>query len=414
MIDTREGSHSQDETLVLPPALASFVDRMGDFQLMTLGAMDLMRDLSREDISGRALSAKIARDPTLSARILRLANSSYYGTAHRIATVNQAVTMIGIDNVRRLVQGLCMVEMSTPHGGVSKHFGGRAFAAHALAVSYLAGVLTGRIGFQNLGKGEAETAGLIHDIGMCLLGSGDPKTYQDIQVRFWGQVEDYLQAPEGASIVSVEESMLGFTHAHLGGWLAQQWNLPLNIQESLAWHHGPLRNVTNQEAVVVVHLAEILTNEHEMDYLPMGGCGRIHPDVIQFLESRGKGQFLETLHQSLAREISKAKQLHQLILTEEQKEEKQTVELKGEELPRPAIPKGAVKPIRLPVPWWSYLLPGAPQLIRGELGMGVGFLAGFLFALAFFVLTYLSGGIVLSLVFLFVSIAIWLLSIILE
>ena len=114
------------------------------------------------------------------------------------------------------------------------------------------------------------------------------------------------------------------------------------------------------------------------------------------------------------REISKAKQLHQLILTEEQKEEKQTVELKGEELPRPAIPKGAVKPIRLPVPWWSYLLPGAPQLIRGELGMGVGFLAGFLFALAFFVLTYLSGGIVLSLVFLFVSIAIWLLSIILE
>jgi len=408
--ETRPGKPGEE--LGFPPALEDFVANLPEIQLMSVGAMDLLRELNREDISGRRISSKIGRDPTLSARILRLANSSYFGTRNRIATVNQAVTMLGVDNVRKLVQGICMVELSTPGGGLAKVFGGKAFAAHAIAVSYLSGAITRKFGFQMLGRGEAETAGLLHDIGMCFLGSGDLSKYKKVQVEFWNRMGDYIQSPEGQSLDQVELEVLGFTHAHLGGWLATKWNLPLNIREALMWHHESPAQSVNKEIVAVVQLAEVLCNEHELDFLPIGACSSIHPDVIQFLESQGKGHYLESLSEVLAQDLEKARELYRLILTdgkvpvgdlEDRVLEKRKV--------APKISEERVRPkTSLPLP--VFLLVGLPQIMRGEKGKGAFYMGAFFLSLVLFLFVAVSGtSPLVGGAFLLVSAACWVLSI---
>jgi HD-like signal output (HDOD) protein len=414
MTQPENGLKKEAESLVFPPALEKFVSQLSDIQLLSLGAVQLMRELNKEDISGREISSRVSQDPTLSARILQLANSSYYGTTHRISTVNQAVTMLGVENVRHLVKGLCMVEMSTPKGGLAKVFGGKAFAAHAIAVSFLSGCLCKKFGFQLVGRGEAETAGLLHDIGMALLGSGDRNKYQAVQFEFWSRLEDLLSAPEGLTLTSVEEEILGFNHAQLGGWLAKEWNLPLHIREALYYHHGSIEDCVNREMVTVVQVAEFLSNDQDLDYLPRGACGPIHPSVVEFLESQGKAHLLDSLPVRLEAEIQRAHDLYKVIL-DEGKVSMTELEEKVRMQELPPIPQiKPASPPNTPVPTWAYFVPGLPQFQRGQNLVGAALLVGVLLSLCLFLLTSLSGtSLVLSAAFFLVAAACWLLSAIL-
>ena len=394
--------------------LKDFASSLQDVRFTSLGAIDLMQEMGRPDISLREVSEKIVRDPTLSARILRVANSSYYGTANRISTVSHAVTMLGVNEVKTLVQGLCMVELSTPQGALSAVFGGKAFAAHATVVSFLSGCLAQRFKFQGLGRGEAESAGLLHDIGLCLLGSGDKRRYRDVQLQFWDHLEGMLRAPEGFSIIQVERDVLGFTHAELGGWMASEWNLPFNIQEALAFHHGSIVKAFNKEAVVVVQLAEILANREELDFLPIGGCGTIHSTVSDFLESQGREHDLEKIAEAMSKELAKAKHLYRIILEEGELSSSEPDERDLKQPSAETRPQKMSSPPLPPVPVWAYFIVGGPQFFRGQTGVGSCLIVAFLVALLLCIFSVANGVLALSGAFLVVALLTWLLSIMLS
>jgi HD-like signal output (HDOD) protein len=393
------------------PGLEDFASKLQDVRFTSLGAIDLMQEMARPDISLKEVSEKLIQDPALSARVLRVANSSYYGTANRISTVGHAVPMLGVNEVKTLVQGLCMVELSTPNGALSEVFGGRAFAAHAMVVSFLSGCLAQRFKFQMLGKGEAESAGLLHDIGVCLLGSGDKRKYRDVQLQFWGHLEGLLRTPEGFSIVQVEREVLGFTHAELGGWLASEWNLPSNIQEALCFHHGSVAKCFNKEAVVVVQVAEALANRDELDFLPIGGCGGIHSTVCDFLESQGRECDFDKIVEEMSEDLAKAKKLYQLILEEGESA------APGFEDRDPVTPvqvaKQNARPSPLPrtVPVWAYFIVGGPQIVRGQTRVAGALIAAFIVSLLLFTFTVANGLAALSGAFLLVALLTWLLSV---
>ena len=394
-----------------PKALDEFISKSPEIQLMSLEAIDLMRELGREDISGREIATRISQDPVLSARVLRVANSSYYGTVQRISTISQAVTLLGLDDVRKLVHGLCMMDLSNPSGALADLFGRRAFAAHAMAVSHIAGCLAKRFGFQNLGRGEAETAGLLHDIGLCYLGSGTSAYHQPAQRTFWKELSQQIRQPTERSFPQLEATTLGFSHTELGGWLAGQWNLPSSIQEALRYHHGSINDSFNKEIASVVQLAQHICNRHGMDFLPKGSVGELDESVPAFIESQGRGQMLDALSQSISEEIVRAQDMYEMVSSRGEIPIEKLAEPPRKEPRRPGGPVKSRPRAVGSAPIWSFFVPGLPQILKGEKSGGVFFLTAFLISFCLFGFAAASGAPFIGGAFVLVSMISWLCSV---
>ncbi len=303
-----------------PPSLHAFVSSQPEIHLMSSNTFSLLRELNREDISNRELANLVQKNPVLVSRVLQVSNSAYFGVARKISTVTQAVTMLGIYQVKAIVQSVLLEGFWTERGGLARVIGAKLFSAHSLAMAYLCGRLARLFRFQIVGVGEAETAGLLHDIGLCLIGSGDRAKYEGSQRTYWNRIEKALKDGDPFSSIEIESETLGFTHADVGGWLASEWNLPPVIQYAIRGHHGSIDGCLNKEMATILHLAEYLSNLHGLDYLPMGACEVIDESVLDFIQQQGRMQVFEELESQLADDIKCARSLFDLALQDGDKE----------------------------------------------------------------------------------------------
>ncbi len=192
-----------------------------------------------------ALAQTISRDPVLSARLLRLANSPFYGFPSRIDTIGRALSVIGTRALRDLV-----LAVSAP-GIFAKMpiLDMRAFWEHSLRTAVLARLLASRCGFA-----EPETlfaAGLFHDVGQLLILAKLPEMGRETRWR----ARDC-----GLALHAVEQEVIGFDHAQVGGELLRQWQLPRSLWEAVACHHRP-DAARDPLAAAIVCMADILAHE---------------------------------------------------------------------------------------------------------------------------------------------------------
>lgn len=179
------------------------------------------------DTSARALAQAISSDQVLTARVLKLANSSYYGFQQRVGTVSVALVVLGFQAIKDLVLAASVVH----HFGKTVNdpsFDAKAFWSHAVAVGaasrHLSRLL--RVG----APGEAFTAGILHDIGQVVLREYHPESF-DEAIR--------MHRAEGIPLHEAEIAVLGAGHPQVGGWLCRRWNLPERICAAVEGHHGP-------------------------------------------------------------------------------------------------------------------------------------------------------------------------------
>jgi putative nucleotidyltransferase with HDIG domain len=186
---------------------------------------DLLASFDNEDVDVGALARQIARDQALAARLLRVANSSFYGLQTRISSINEAVVVLGFRAVRSMViavgvGGVFRAEQC-PGFGVQAHIRhgvGVGLAARALA---LATRRNPEIAF---------TGGILHDIGKLVLASCFSPQYQ--------QALTYRERHD-CPVVVAERDVLGLDHAIVGGLLADAWRFPPALRSALAEHHSP-------------------------------------------------------------------------------------------------------------------------------------------------------------------------------
>lgn len=217
------------------------VARLKQLPSLPSAVSELLSSFANEEVDVDCIVAQIARDQGLTARVLRVANSSFYGLQTRVGTIHEAVVVLGFRAVRSMVlavgmNGAFRVEQCPGFDalGYLRHGVGAGLAARALAP--LAGHGP-ELGF---------TAGLLHDIGQLVLASNFPKQY-GATLAFRKQHDCF--------IVEAERTVLGVDHAEVGGLLAETWRFPPALREAVANHHEPAK-VSPDSLANLVHAAD--------------------------------------------------------------------------------------------------------------------------------------------------------------
>lgn len=210
--------------------------------------LELLASMDQEDTDVETLGGKIAQDQALTAKSLRLANSSFYGLVQQVTTPQQAISILGFRTVRSLVTTAALMG-SAPH---STHavFDSKTFWRHGIAAAVCAREIANHLGCN---AEYAYTAGLLHDIGRLIVVTQFPSHFDAIMVHM-------SQHP--CTLVQAEQAVLGMDHAAVGHALTQHWKFPMALQQAVACHHTP--PVPGEEALTTtVRLANVLAHALE-------------------------------------------------------------------------------------------------------------------------------------------------------
>lgn len=218
-------------------------------------ALEILQSMDDDWIDTGTLSNKIANDIGIASRVMRVANSPFFGSSGQIGSLKEATLLLGFDSVRGLVTSAALIQAfpSTLEG-----FNVKAFWAHGLHIAVCAKCLAKAT---HLEPETAFTAGLLHDIGLLMMALIDPDSMQGIQ-------------PEEGSPASLkrEIEVYGMHHARVGGLVCNYWHLPTQIAEAISHHHDAMRAFTSPhpDMLDVIYVASLYAeyNQHEASYSP--------------------------------------------------------------------------------------------------------------------------------------------------
>lgn len=197
-------------------------------------------------------------DPALTATILKVANSAYYGFSHKIESLKTALVMLGMGEVTRLIVSAAVVH-AFPAEGVTARFDSNIFWRHSAATGSVAAALVNKLKLAT--QGDVFTGGLLHDLGRVLLATHFPAEFN--------RCLDFAEEND-TPLRMAERQVLGIDHAAVGGYLATRWELPDSLMAMIRYHHSPKKATAFAVDVATVHLSNRLVKEfglviHESD-----------------------------------------------------------------------------------------------------------------------------------------------------
>jgi putative nucleotidyltransferase with HDIG domain len=211
----------------------------------------LMNEISKESPSLDKVAAIVESDPGMTANILKVVNSAYFGFSRKITTPISAVNLLGLKTLHSLV--LTAHLFSQHEGDQAQPFSLQKLWEHSLRVSRLAEHLTLSEGGSRGAADNALMAGLLHDVGKIVLVNQLPEEYACIleQVRQEGLRPDVAEA-----------RALGVSHAQVGAFLLGLWGMPEEVVEAVARHHDPERQALGMDLGLAVLVSNILDHRN--------------------------------------------------------------------------------------------------------------------------------------------------------
>jgi len=223
------------------------IDRVKDLPTLPDVIHKVLALVGDESTSARKLGSLISYDQSISSRLLKVANSAYYGFMKQIATAQHAIVVLGFKEVKSLVLGIAVFDTMKKAGGETS-LAQKEFWMHSMGSA-----LAGQIICKRVGRANSETiftASLLHDIGKLVLDIFFTQEY----VKLLENVRK-----NGVSMVEVEEAVMGFSHADVGGWLCERWKFPPALTFPISFHHQVEKAGKDYMQITsIVHLADIL------------------------------------------------------------------------------------------------------------------------------------------------------------
>ena len=208
--------------------------------------------------SAQHLERIIVRDPALTSKLLRMANSAFFGMSGEITTVAHAVSVLGFQTLKQVVLTTSVLDaFDRIEGGIDP----REAWEHSLATAVAAKQVAQRVKLQK--SAEYFVAGLLHDIGVLVEMKYHPEEFKDV-LR--------LRAEQGLSLSDAERRVLGQGHETTGYELCRRWKLPMHLATVVAYHHGSDYSLTYRRETASIAVAECVAET--LGYRELGSTDR--------------------------------------------------------------------------------------------------------------------------------------------
>ena len=240
--------------------------------------LEMLEAIQSPNASVQRIADVASKDPAMSAKLLQLSNSAFFGFSHEVYSVAEAVQILGVGTLQALALAVPLFSAFDRHKCPS--FPIEQVWDHSAQT----GALARRIASSHLGDAQlaeqAFAAGVLHDVGKLILADGMPDQYAAILAA---------ARAESRPLFQVERQVLRVTHADIGAYLLALWSLPFPLVEAVAYHHQPRRlQAATFDLTGIVHVANCLQREQSN-----------HPDIVpspldmEYLNAVGVAQHLD-------------------------------------------------------------------------------------------------------------------------
>ena len=210
------------------------------------------------------LAEVIGHDQVISGKVLKVVNSAAYGFPRRIASIRNALVLLGFNVIKGLIVSTIVFDI-VPSGMVQ-------LWRHSVGCSIACKELGSLLKMDN--TDELFLAGLLHDIGKVIVAVQLPEAKTEI---------DLIVSEEDLSFHEAEDRILGITHAQVGAWLAEHWNLPASLRSALAYHHRPMSEKNFPAVPAIVQVGDFLTRLFEYGSGGDENVPRLDPNIFRTL-----------------------------------------------------------------------------------------------------------------------------------
>lgn len=243
----------------------------------------------------------VRMDPAITAHVLKMCNSPYYGLRHKVASLDHAIAVLGVNALVDVVlsSGLLRVFGDRPHQGYLLKRG--QLWRHSVACGLIAQKLSDR--FKDFNSSIIFTAALLHDVGKLVLNQFVNQSFYEIES---------LIVEQRYSLVEAEKEVLGIDHASLGGIVVEKWAFPEEIISAISYHHQPMSATGSKTIVMLTALSNLLALAVEYGVeIAEENCDSSMAEIIDELKIPQTPQAL--LRQSIDW-ISRAKDLFRVLM----------------------------------------------------------------------------------------------------
>jgi len=252
-------------------SLKQYVQQISRLPTIPVVAQEILKLVHDERTSVDRLENIIENDPPIAAKIISVSNSAFFGYKTPTRSIKNAITRIGFNNVRDIAFGVSLMTVFEKKGE-SGAFDYQRIFNHSVMVGAVAQLISKDLKMRF--TEEMFMNGILHDLGYLALN----KYFSDVYMK----VLDIFR--EKGSLLDAEKEVFKFTHADIGGWLAEKWSLPEGILDTILYHHTPSLAKKHARTASVVHIADYIVSRGSFSVMTGNPDYPLEPSVLEVLE----------------------------------------------------------------------------------------------------------------------------------
>lgn len=255
-----------------PMTLEDFVARVEKIPTLPMVSHRILNMLEDEDVAFDALADVIEKDQALAVKILKIANSAFYGSFSKIDSIQYALMKLGLGEVKAILRAFSVHTFFSRE--VPEGFDRQRFWKHAIICSQVARYLGN---YFKTGKDDSLfLSGLIHDLGKIIFD-------QYFHAEFLEIIDAVTNG--GQTFSKAEKAIIGYTHYQVSAKLLQKWHFPGKVIMQVFYHHAPWNDTHYPTGSIIVYLANLLTK--------MSGYTCLETEPVMGLEEFAESKALE-------------------------------------------------------------------------------------------------------------------------
>lgn len=233
--------------------LKSFMNGLRNLPSLPHTYLEITEKLRTSEVSLQEIGEIMSTDPAMTAKILQLVNSAFFGLGRHVSDTKEAATLIGLDTLKALVLTVGVFSQFDKKRVKDNDFSLESLLHHSLAVAVLSERIAQTEGADKAMANDCFLAGMVHDIGLLILEQNLSEDY--VKVRS-------LAVEQGLDLGAAEKAVFGTTQGAVGAYLLGLWALPSRVVEAVAFHHEPALSRCEQfSPLTAVHVADVIIGQ---------------------------------------------------------------------------------------------------------------------------------------------------------